>query len=412
MKHINKLLFLSAVTTLLFTACRRVDDLPHYNNGTAVTLTASKTAVIATAADSLTNVISFAWTSPKYATDSSKYKFILEIDSTTRNFSKEVTKIVIGSLGTSLTGRDLNAILLNYGFTVGTAYNMDIRVTSSYSNNNERYVSNIVKVAITPFNDPSSLATAQSSVTLALATASRASNTFSWSKSFNGYTGSVNYVLQYDSATKNFVAPIEIPIGANVYSKAMTEGDMNQTALSSGIPGGNSGKVEYRIKATTAFGAVSYSNVVTVTIQSYLPILRFYLPGSYQAATGNGVDWDPPTAPELVRDLRAPVFNDLYYTYIYLPAGAQFKVTQGRDWAINYGGAGGNMSLNGANFTVATAGVYRVSINRTTLKYDIRPGRMGFVGDATGAGWNPPNVFPTYGMGAHLRTTCLWLSSV
>lgn len=30
---------------------------------------------------------------------------------------------------------------------------------------------------------------------------------------------------------------------------------------------------------------------------------------------------------------------------------------------------------------------------------DIREGRMGFVGGATGAGWTPPNVFPTYGMG-------------
>src|SRR5678815_2144525 len=25
---------------------------------------------------------------------------------------------------------------------------------------------------------------------------------------------------------------------------------------------------------------------------------------------------------------------------------------------------------------------------------------MGFVGDATGAGWNPPNVFPNYALGA------------
>ncbi|HKZ66948.1 MAG TPA: hypothetical protein VJ111_11350, partial [Chitinophagaceae bacterium] len=40
------------------------------------------------------------------------------------------------------------------------------------------------------------------------------------------------------------------------------------------------------------------------------------------------------------------------------------------------------------------------SINRKTLKYDIREGRMGFVGGATGAGWNPPSVFPAYAMGA------------
>jgi hypothetical protein len=180
----------------------------------------------------------------------------------------------------------------------------------------------------------------------------------------------------------------------------MTEGDMNTTALKSGIPGGNSGQVEYRIKATTAQGAISYSNVVMVTIQSYLPILRFYMPGSYQSATGNGTDWTPGDAPELIRDLRTAVFNDMYYIYIWLPAGAEFKITQGRAWDVNYGGSGGTLSSAGGNLSVTTAGVYRVTINRTTLKYDIRAGRMGFVGGATGAGWNPPNVFPDYAMGA------------
>ena len=400
MKYINKFLFLSAVITFVITSCRKVAELPHYDNGTAVTLTTSKTAVTPVPADSITNVVAFSWTSPDYATDAATYKFILEIDSTGRNFAKKSTKTVIGSLTTALTGKELNDILLNYGFSLGVAYNMDVRIVSSYGNNNEKYISNTVKVSVTPYNDPSVLSSTATSVTCALATANVNSLTFSWTRSFNGFSGAVNYTLQYDSAGKNFVAPQEMPIGASIYSKPMTQGEMNTTALNSGVPGGNLGKVEYRLKATTAFGAISYSNVVLVTIQSYLPILRFYLPGSYQGATGNGNDWDPPTAPELIRDLRSPVFNNMYYIYIFLPAGAEFKVTQGRDWAINYGGSGGNLSLNGANFSVATAGVYRITIDRNTLKYDIRVGRMGFVGGATGAGWNPPNVFPTYALGA------------
>src|SRR5690606_23553637 len=106
-------------------------------------------------------------------------------------------------------------------------------------------------------------------------------------------------------------------------------------------------------------------------------ILRFYMPGGYQGATGNGNDWDPGTAPELIRDTRAGAFNNLYYIYIYLPAGAEFKVTQGRSWDVNYGGSGGNLAQNGANLTVPAAGFYRISIDRTNLKYDIREGRMG-----------------------------------
>ena len=127
--------------------------------------------------------------------------------------------------------------------------------------------------------------------------------------------------------------------------------------------------------------------------------VRMYMPGSYQAATGNGSDWDPPTAPEFIRDMRPGFANNMYYMYIYLPAGAQFKITQGRSWDVNYGGTGGDLSSGGANLSVATAGVYRISVNRTTMKYDISTGRMGFVGDATTSGWNPPNVFPSTAMG-------------
>ncbi len=396
---LNYILLITGLTAIA-TACQKVEDLPHYEKGNAVNLTASTAAVVPAAADSTKNVVTFSWTTPDYATDSSTYKFIVEIDSAGRNFSKETTRIITGGLSTSLTGRELNAIVLNYGFTLGTPYDMEVRVTSSYANNNERYFSNVVKLSVTPYSDPATLTSGNTSVTCALATASELSNTFSWSPSFTGYSGTVDYVLQYDSATKNFASPKDIPVGIALTSKKMTEGEMNETALQSGIPGGNSGKVEYRIKATTIQGAISYSNAVAVTVQSYVPILRFYLPGSYQTATGNGTDWTPGNAPELIRDLRSAVFNDMYYTYIYLPAGAKFKVTQGRSWDVNYGGTGGDLSAGGADLGVTTAGVYRVSINRKTMKYDIRQGRMGFVGGGTGAGWNPPNVFPAYAMGA------------
>jgi hypothetical protein len=399
MKNIFKLITLVVASVFVITACTKVDDLPYYGKGNAIALSSSKTIITAAASDSLTNVIAFSWTNPNYASDSATYKYVLEIDSVGRNFVKKTTKTVIGARTTSFTGKELNAMVLGYGFTLGRPFTLEARVISSYGNNNEQYTSNVITFEMTPYNDPSVLTTANTSVTGTLTTAGQLSNTFSWTTSFNGYTGNVTYVLQYDSAGKNFVAPQEIPVGANLYTKALTQGEMNETALNSGIPGGNSGKVEYRLKATTAQGAVSYSNVVNVTIQSYLPILRFYLPGGYQAATGNGNNWDPGTAPELIRDIRSAALNKLYYIYIYLPGGSEFKVTQGRAWDVNYGGSGGDLAPGGANFSVATSGFYRISIDRANMKYDIREGRMGFVGGATGAGWTPPNVFPNYALG-------------
>jgi hypothetical protein len=387
--------------TVFFVACEKPKDLPYHNLGNPTTLSASATTLIPVPADSTKAIVTLSWTFPNYATDSANMKYVIEIDSTGKNFSREVTKTVTKNLSATYTGRELNTILLNYGYSLNTPVKLDVRVTSSYANNNERYVSNVVQLTITPYSDPSKFVTAQTSVTGTLATANLLSNTFTWSPAFPGFAGTITYTLQYDSAGKNFVTPQEIVVGTSLYSKAMTQAEMNTTGLNSGIPMGNSGKVEYRIKAVTSSGAISYSNVVNVTIQTYIPILRFYLPGSYQTSTGNGTDWTPGDAPELIRDLRASVFNKLYYIYIYLPAGAQFKFTQGRTWDVNYGGTAGNLVAGSPdNLSVSAAGVYRISIDVSTLKYSIKQGRMGFVGGATGAGWNPPNVFPTYALGA------------
>ena len=406
MKYFSKFIAAIIVLVAVFSACKKIDvaesaaALPSpYQLGVSCVLSSSVATVTPTLADTNRTVITFSWTNPKYAQDSSLYKYVLEIDTTGKNFANEKTKIVTGVLNTSLTGRDLNAILLSLGYKLNIAQSMDVRLLSSYGNNNERYASNVLKITVTPFADPSGLFTANTAVTCTLPNAALLSNTFSWTSSFTGYAGSVNYTLQYDSAGKNFVAPTEIPVGVSLYAWAMTQGDMNLTALTSGIPGGNTGKVEYRLKAVSAFGAVVYSNVVNVMITSYIPILRVYLPGGYQTSTGNGTDWTPGNAPELIRDMRSAVFNKMYYIYLFLPANAEFKITVGRDWAVNYGGSAGVLSGGGANLTVATAGFYRVSVNISNLTYDISTGRMGFVGGATGAGWNPPNVFPTYALG-------------
>lgn len=405
MKNISKLILASLALMVFFSACNKVDNLtkvdalPVYQLGVSPVLSSSVATAAPTIADTSNAVINFSWTNPKYSNDSATTKYILEIDSTGKNFANKNSKTVYGALSTPLTGRELNGMLLNLGFKLGISQSIDVRLISSYNNNNERYTSNVLKIMVTPFPDPAKLVTANAAVTVTLPNAALASNTFSWEAAFKGYAGAVTYTLQYDSAGKNFVAPIDILVGASLYSLSLTQGEMNQTALNSNIPGGNTGKVEYRIKAVTALGAISYSNVVNVTITSYVPVLRVYLPGGYQASTGNGNDWDPGTAPELIRDLRASVFNKMYYIYLYLPANAEFKITVGRSWTINYGGSGGVLSGGGANLTVPTAGFYRVSVDISTLQYNITTGRMGFVGGATGAGWDPPSVFPNYALG-------------
>jgi hypothetical protein len=154
MKYLSKIILFLAVVSTFMVACTKEAALPLYSTGNAPVLSSSKTTIAATAADSNLTAVTFSWTDPSYATDSSNVKYVLEIDSTGRNFSKAVSMTVTGKKSKSLTGKELNNILLGFGFNFNIAYGIDLRVTSSYANNNDRKVSNTVKVSATPYKVP------------------------------------------------------------------------------------------------------------------------------------------------------------------------------------------------------------------------------------------------------------------
>ena len=151
------MLFATVVVTLI-TACDKVDSLPLYKSATATTLSASATSIAVLPADSSKPAITFSWSYPEFAIDSTKAKYVIEMDSTGRNFSKAVTRTKNGSLNTSYTGKEINAILLAYDFKIGVAYDMDIRITASYANNNNQLTSNTIKVKMTPYKVPPKIA--------------------------------------------------------------------------------------------------------------------------------------------------------------------------------------------------------------------------------------------------------------
>ena len=154
MKQIFKLLFLAAGILFMYSSCKKTEALPYFTNGTAPVLNSSVNSIVPLTADSNKVGLTLSWTNPKYATDSSNVKYIIEIDSSGRNFSKAVTKTIIGKSSTTFTNKELNAILLGYGFAFNKAYDVDVRVTSSYTNNNDQYKSNTVKIKMTPYLIP------------------------------------------------------------------------------------------------------------------------------------------------------------------------------------------------------------------------------------------------------------------
>lgn len=158
MKYFSKIFIAALAVITVFAACDKVADLQSYANGTATTLTASTATIAAVPADSNKVGLTLSWTNPKYASDSTTFKYVIEIDSTGRNFSKAVSKTVIGAFSTTYTNKELNTILLGFGFNYNTPYDVDVRVISSYGNNNERYTSNTIKIKMTPYVIPPKVA--------------------------------------------------------------------------------------------------------------------------------------------------------------------------------------------------------------------------------------------------------------
>jgi hypothetical protein len=154
MKPVIKILSLLAVMAISFMACHKVDDLPHYDNGSAPVLTASSATVAPAAADSNNVALTLNWTYPDYATDTNNIKYVVEIDSTGKNFANATSKQIIGTLSTSFLAKELNTILLGFGYAFNKPVDMDVKVTSSYVNNNERLASNILKIKMTPYKIP------------------------------------------------------------------------------------------------------------------------------------------------------------------------------------------------------------------------------------------------------------------
>lgn len=154
MRSILNFLLLVTGMALVLTACDKVDDLPAYSKGTASTMTASTTTIATAPADSNKTALVLRWTYPNYATDSANIKYTIEIDSTGKNFSRPYVREVIGKDSVAFTGKELNNILLARGYAFNVPVDMDVRLTTSYANNNERIVANTIKIRMTPYKIP------------------------------------------------------------------------------------------------------------------------------------------------------------------------------------------------------------------------------------------------------------------
>jgi hypothetical protein len=152
-QNISKLFIVALSLLLVIMACTKESNT-FYANGKTPALTSSSAAIAPTPADSLVQVLALNWTDPMYATNKSTEKYTIQFDSSGRNFSKAVNVVVSGVLTDTFIAKQINDIALGFGFSYNVVYKMDVRVVSSYANNNEQLPSNIITISVTPYVVP------------------------------------------------------------------------------------------------------------------------------------------------------------------------------------------------------------------------------------------------------------------
>lgn len=391
----NNIKLISAVMMLLaFFACEKKDSTPYFGNGNAPVLKSSVSTVAPTPADSLTNAIAFTWTNPTYATDSSSEKYIIQMDSSGRNFSKAVSFTVSGSLTDTFTAKQLNTVLLGFGFAFNVSYPVDVRIISSYANNNQQLTSNTLTLQMTPYKIPPKVPVPANLYIVgdALSTAPGSA----WS---NPVDTPYQKMTQIDSVTFGGIFNIT---GGNSYLLLPVNGDWtHKYAVAdksvSGLSGGGSfgADLSDNFPAPTASGwyqiIVNFqTGIFTVTPYSGATVPLAIVPSPSTLQTGLWIIGDAtPENPSWTNDpvsLSAQKFTQVSNaeykitialnnsgSYLFLPAAG--------DWGNKYGGASATSgailfdgSVPGSNTPAPSAsGNYQIDVNFLTGNYTVTP---------------------------------------
>lgn len=371
--------FVTALVLLVSGCNKKLDPLPYYNDGSPVTLSSSKTTVAPLASDSLAKVLALSWTSPNYGIDPNSYKYIIEMDTAGRNFAKASRREVTGKLTDSISGRELNSILLSYGYAIGVPVDMDVRVISSYGNNNERLISNTVRIKMTPYKIPPKIALPASGRLFIVGDAT----TFGWSNDATPAFPAAREFSRIDETTWGGIFYLN---GSGGYKLLQTQGvwDTQFHMVSGGTATAGSFVQEnadptfpspatagwYKIMIDFQNGRYSVTSFGNALPQ------ELYITGD---ATVSGWSNAPPVAQKFTR------LNSAEYeiTTAFTPGKFYKFLSSSGNWQPQFGGNSATGGMLGANYgsgndpesvpTPTTAGTYKVRVNFYTNTYKVAP---------------------------------------
>jgi hypothetical protein len=378
MKLIHKILLLALITVSVFSACDKKDILATHQKGTANVLSSSTNIVLSPAADSNNTVLTLNWTDPQFATNKASYKYVIEMDSTGKNFAKVDTRTVTGQLSTSFTAKELTNLLLARGYAFNVAADMEFRLKSSYSNNNELQISNVLKIKITPYKIPPKIAVPASGRLFIVGSGTAGGDATGWN---NPVPVPSQEFSRIDETTWGGVFQLTggksyllLPTNNNVWDiKYGGAGSINN---SNNVDGDNFkvGGSDLKTPATSGMYKIIFDfqqGKFTVTPYTGTLATELYIVGNATPG-GDATGWDNPVPVPSQQFTR--VNSSLFELTIALNPGKSYLfLPVNGSWTNKYGGVGTNNSnnVNGDDFKYngsdmkapAVAGTYKISVN-------------------------------------------------
>ena len=375
MKLFRKISGLIVIISLLtFAACDKTDVPATHQEGTASVLSSSSSNIAPLPADSNNTALTLSWTNPQYATDTTNYKFVIEMDSTGKNFAKPDTKTVVGKLTTSFIAKELNTLLLNRGYAFNIPVDMDVRLKASYGNNNELKLSNVLKIRMTPYKIPPKIALPASGRLFIVGSGTAGGDATGWN---NPVPVPSQEFSRIDETTWSGVFQLTggksyllLPTNNNVWD--IKYGGTGANNLNN-VDGDNFKVGGSDLKTPAASGMYKIifdfqQGKFTVTPYGGTLASALFIVGD---ATPGG--WDNP-APALSTQTFTRVNSSLFELTIPLNAGKSYLfLPVAGSWNDKYGGMGANNTnnVNGDDFKFsgsdmkapAVAGTYKISVN-------------------------------------------------
>ncbi|HEX2684843.1 MAG TPA: SusE domain-containing protein, partial [Ferruginibacter sp.] len=303
----------------------------------------------------------------------------------------------------TVTQKQLDDALKNAGIAAGAKTDLVWAVVAENSNNGKVRSTNTFNISVTRFGDgvtPFEIYGPLSSTNNVEINPTSTSDfiLFKWQKATPANSANpVKYQLNFASENGSLSQPLfTINSGNNGTDTSLSVSwkQISDSLDKHGITDlSQVAKLKWNVRASSgSFSMFSkYENLIYI-----LRKVSFYLVGSF---TG----WDINNPMEMVVDKRPDRYSKVFYSYVKLSAGDEFKFAKSKgDWNSAYGNTGGSGGIyttgvnQGGNFQIAASGIYRLTIDLTNAaapKAYIQQKQVGVVGNMQG--WDPSA--PIYG---------------